>query len=235
MARIYIENLSGEYRKKLCARQLSRETIDRLAVEVSEKYQLRWRTFKWLAVLLPAGTALMLLLTLKAPAADGVDRGSYLAACGFTILAELGILAAAYFLAVVRVPRQFARCLKKGYPELEPEYGCEQLLDGSLTRTQGAPRPSVTLRIEEIFPLQGSEDVVAAGFAQGLIVRGSAVRIAGPDGAPRAGAFALVKSLEKAEPGGAVGAAEAADCRAALRLEKGARLGLAPGMILYRE
>lgn len=231
MAVIHLENLSAEYRQKLRAGTLTRETIDQLARSISAKCQLRKRVFRRVAVLLPAGTVLMAMLSLLAPAARTANRTVLLGAFAFTILMELPILAAVYCLAVTRVPRQFVRSLRKGYPELESDYGYAQLLSGSLTDMQGQRRPSFYLRIEEIFPLQNSEDIVAAGFAQGLIARGNSVAVRDRDRPAAECVHAIVSAVEKT--GGP--AAEAADCRAALRIRHGARLGLRPGMELYRE
>lgn len=45
--KIHVESLSDEYRRKLCGRALTRGTIDRLATEVSRKYLLQKKAFKW--------------------------------------------------------------------------------------------------------------------------------------------------------------------------------------------
>ena len=132
MARIPIDNLPGEYREKLRNRGLTRETIAALAVSVSKTYLLRKRAFKKVAILLPVITIFMMALSFFAPA---TKRGST-AAIGWatvvTLLVEVFIMAVVYCLIVNRVPRQFAGCLKKGYPELEMEYGYEQITNGSL-------------------------------------------------------------------------------------------------------
>jgi len=232
MATIYLENLPEEYRRKLCARELSRETIDRLAVSVNEKYLLRKRTFGRVAVGLLVLTILMAVLTLFAPAARRGNMAVEMGAFGFTLLVEIPILAAVYFLAVTRVPRQFAKCLKKGYPELEIEYGYEQICSGSFANGRGARSPSFSMQIEDVFPLKGSADIVAVGFAHGLIVRGNSAFTAGGDDPSEKRGCVIVSAVEKADGKPAV---QAADCRVALRIRKGAELGLAPGMYLHRE
>lgn len=230
--RIYVENLEKEYQKKLCAHALSRETIDSLAASISDTFLLRKRVFKKLLILLPAGTLLIGALSLFAPAAQESDIAVLEGSFVFTVLVELLIMAFVYAFYVTRVPRQFARCLKKGYPELEMEYGYEQIVNGSLASNGGRKHPSFSLQIEDVFPLRDSGDIVVAGFAHGLIAKGNSVYIGDKTDASQKRAWALVTALEKT---GRQAVAQAADCRVALRLQKGAQLGLKPGMCLYRE
>ena len=233
MVEIYMENLPAEYQKKLCARALTRETIEGLAGSVSTKYMARRRIFRKLAVILPAMTVLMALLSLYAPAVrtGNVNTKVLLGSYGFTVLVEILILVYVYFLSVVRVPRQFAKCLKKGYPELESLYGYEQLTNGSLIDNQAAQWPSFSLQIEDVFKLKNSEDCVAVGFAHGLIERGNYVRVLDTEQAAQPRGAALVSGIEIAN---GKAAEQAADCKAALRVRGGAGLGLAPGMYLRR-
>jgi hypothetical protein len=229
MARIYLENLPEEYRRKLCARQLTRETIDALACSVSEKCQLRRRGFRRAAILCTGAAVLVAVLTALSPAAGGA--AALLWSFAAMVLMEALILAALYFLAVTRVPRQFVRCLKEGYPELEMVYAYEQLVDGTLAKKKRSQQLPFSLRIEDVFRLNGSGDIVVAGFAHGLIERGNSVWIIDRDDPARERVCAIVTAIEK----NGKGAAQAADCAAALRIRKGAELGLAPGMELYRE
>ena len=71
MAVIHLENLSAEYRQKLRAGTLTRETIDQLARSISAKCQLRKRVFRRVAVLLPAGTV---LIEQPTAVADALER-----------------------------------------------------------------------------------------------------------------------------------------------------------------
>ena len=234
MATIHVENLSAEYRRKLCAGELTRETIERLASSISRQYLQRKRVFHWLVFLLPAMTVLMTALSAFAPAAQKGSMTVLWGATAFTVAAEFLILAVVYRLAVTRVPGQFARCLKKGYPELEMEYGYEQLTNGSLAGTI-KKGPSFSLLIEDTFRLKDSEDLIVAGFAHGLIEQGNSAFVdAGNDAENDAGQKPLCVIVAALEKAGGKSARQAADCRVALRIQKGAALGLAPGMRLYR-
>lgn len=231
MVTIRLENLPEEYRKKLCARELTRETIASLAASVSDQYLLRKRTFKKVAVMLPALTLLMAVLTFFAPAAERGSINVILGSFGFTLLVEIVILAAVYFLTVTRVPRQFAKCLQKGYPELEIVYGYAQLTDGSLSNQSRPRQLPFSLQIEQVFALNNSEDVVVVGFVHGLIERGNSVLILDKNDPSGKRTAAIVSAVEKADRA----VVQAADCNAALKIQKGAQLGLTPGMYLYRK
>lgn len=230
MTMLHAANLPAEYRRKLCARELTQETIAGLAAAVSDRYLLRKRAFKRAALILLTVTVLMAALTFFAPNAGGGSAPVILWSYAVTLLAEIPILAAVYVLAVSREPRQFARCLKKGYPDLVIAYGYEQLTDGSLADRDGPRQRSFSMLIADVFPLQGSEDIVVAGFAHGLIERGNSVLVGTEGETSEKPPFAIVTAIEKAGSQ----TVQAADCKAALRLQKGAALGLAPGMCLYR-
>ena len=132
MASIYVENLSAECRRRLCARTFTREEVAQLAASLSSVYQLRKRTFRWMIVLLPGMTVLMAVLSYFSPAARAGDMTVTLCSFGFTLLVEIPILAIVWVLAVTRMPRQFARYLKKDYPELVPQFGYEEIVSGEL-------------------------------------------------------------------------------------------------------
>jgi len=140
---IYVENLSSEIRKNLCSGELTRETIEGLACSISEQYRQRERIFRKLVILLPAMTILMAVLTFFSPAAQKSNPKALVISYAFTIVVEMLILVIVRGLAVTRIPRQFARCLKKGYPELEPEFGYEQITNGSLADRKGSRQQTV--------------------------------------------------------------------------------------------
>jgi len=231
MARIYIENLPAEYRRKLSAGELTRETVDSLARSVSKTYQLRRQGFKRAVIICAAIMVLMAVLMLFSPNAQHDSSKVMLYSLTFTGLMVFLILAASYFAAVTRLPRQFDRCLKKGYPELEILYGYEQLISGRLPDNNGT-QTSFSMEIEDTFRLQGSGDIVAAGFAHGLIERGNSVCIMDKNDPAKKQVYAIVTAIET---GNQQPAAQAADCRAALRIQRGAALGLTAGMYLYRK
>ena len=232
MARIYIESLEEEYRKKLCERKLTRETIDSLAGSISKKYLLQRRALKRVAVLLAVVTILMAAMSFFSPAARSGNMGAIVFSFAFVIVLEILILAGTYYVIVTRVPRQFSQCLQKGYPELMMEYGYEQILSGSLAERQGTRQLPLSLRIEDTFKLKNSEDIVVVGFVHGLIERGNPVMIVDRNDPSKEPAVAVVRAIEKADR---KAVAQAADCNVALRIQKGAQLGLVPGMYLYRE
>lgn len=229
---IRLESLPKEYREKLRARELTRETIDSLAGSISKKYQAQKRAFTTVAIILPAATILMAVLSLFAPAANAQTMPVVFGAVAFTVVAEIGILAVVYYGALVRVPRQFAASLKEGYPELTSVYGYEQLLNGSLAGKKASRQLPFSLEVEDTFNLKDSEDVVAVGFAHGLIERGNSVFIIDKNDPSHERACGIVSGIEKT---GSEPVSQAADCKVGLRIQKGARLGVVPGVYLYRE
>lgn len=231
-AKLHIESLSKEYRKKLCSRQLTRATIDSLAGQISRKYQELKRGFRLAAILCTAITLLLPVLTLFSPNAASADPAALLFAFFVSAVIEVLVLIFAYFAVLTRVPRQFDRCLRQGYPELSMLYGYEMLVNGSLTEKKPSQQLPFSLCIEEIFPLKDSQDLVVAGYGHGLITKGYSVYIMDKDDPSRHGTAALVTRIEKApqKP-----AALAADCTMALQIKNGKQLGLKPGMYLYRE
>lgn len=231
MARIYIESLNAEYREKLRARKLTRETIDSLASSVSRKYQQKKQAFKRVTFFMITATILMVLMTLLSPNAQGGSMKAIAFSLAAVLVMEILVLATVYCGVVTRVPRQFVQCLRKGYPELEMEYGYEQILDGSFADQKKPQQFDFSLKIEDVFRLKNSEDVVVVGFAHGMIARGNSVFILNEAASSQKRTGAVVTAIEK---GNGEPAMQAADCRVALKIQKGAELALTPGMHLYR-
>lgn len=231
MARIHIESLNAEYREKLCSRKLTRETIDSLASTVSRKYLQKKQAFKSVTFFMITATILMVLMMLLSPNAQGGSMKAIAFSLAAVLVMEILILAAVYYGVVTRVPRQFAQCLRKGYPELEMEYGYEQIIDGSFADQKKPQQFDFFLKIEDVFRLKNSKDVVVVGFAHGLIARGNSFFILNKDASSPKRAGAVVTAIEK---GNEEPAMQAADCKVALKIQKGAELALAPGMHLYR-
>jgi len=231
MPRIYVENLSAEYRRKLSTGQLTEKTIESLAGEVSDKYAMHRRSFR-LAVYICLGiSVLMVVLTLISPKGRSQDPMSMVYAFGFTFLAEALVLAITYRLAVTWVPHQFDRCLHKGYPQLVEQYGYTRLVEGSLSTARWSRQLPFSMQVEDVFKLRDSDDVVVVGYAHGLITRGNAVMITEKDDPAKERGVAIVTALEKRKKP----VAEAADCNVALQLHQGASLGVTAGMYLYRK
>ena len=132
VAKIYIENLPREYREKLCSRKLTKAAIDSLARSVSERYFRKKRALKRAAVICAASTLLLLVLTALSPVAEQANRNAIIFSFVYLAVLEAAILTAVYYIAVARVPRQFAECLQAGYPELVMYYGYEVIKSGSL-------------------------------------------------------------------------------------------------------
>ena len=149
------------------------------------------------------------------------------------ILMEVLILVLAY-VAVCRVPRQFSKCLKAGYPELVIKYGYEQIVSGSLAEPKPSRQLPFSMGIEDIFRLQDSDDIVVVGFVHGLIRKGNAVHIIDKNDPSKGHAVTVVSAIELTNKKKVL---EAADCMAALRLKDGTKINmnLVPGMYLYRE
>ena len=132
MAMLYIENLSDEYRRKLCRRELREDEVASLAAFVSSKFFLHKKGYRLAVILLPTLTVLAAVMSYFSPAARKGNMTVIMWSFAFTLLLEALILVFVYHIAVTRVPRQFADCLKKGYPELCGKYGYERIIDGSL-------------------------------------------------------------------------------------------------------
>lgn len=133
--KIYVESLPKEYREKLRERKLTREAVDRLAGQVSEKYLLKKRAFKRAVLICAVSSIVLFVLTLITAFKSGGCGGSITAilfSCMSVAVMEILILAGVYYGAVTRTPRQFAKCLQKGYPELVMSHGYERIVSGEL-------------------------------------------------------------------------------------------------------
>lgn len=230
--RIRLDNLPKEYQKKLCERTLTRETIHHLACSVSQKYKKQKQALWRVSVVLVILTLLMAAASCVSPAAARGNRMVILASCGAALILELLIIAGIYYIAVTRVPRQFTRCLARGYPELVTVYSYDAIIDGSLAASSLQDQLPFSLYIEDIFRLRDSHDVVVSGFAHGLISRNQSVYIIDRNDPARGKHAAIVTQIET---GPGQPARQAADCPAALRLQNGQDVPIRTGMYLYRE
>lgn len=136
--KIQVESLSKEYQEKLRGRTLTKGTIDRLATEISRKYLLQRKAFRRTAVFYAVIVVLLGLMTLLSPSAPEGSAKAILISLGFVAAVGIILFAVIYYAVVTRVPRQFAKCLKEGYPELEMLYGYDMIVSGSAA----AGRPS---------------------------------------------------------------------------------------------
>ena len=232
VVKIQVESLSKEYRKKLCERTLTKGTVERLAKEVSEKYLLQRKAFRRAVLLYAVIVILLAVMTFLSPAAVKGSMTAVIVSLGF--LAALGIMIfwAVYFAVVMRIPRQFVRCLKRGYPELEMLYGYEMIISGKAAVERKTQQLPFSMQIEDVFRLQDSDNIIVAGFAHGLIAKGNSVFLIDKNDPHRRKAAAIVNRIET---NGGKPAAQALDCYAALEIIDGGKYDLRAGMYLYRE
>ena len=232
VVKIQVESLSKEYRKKLCERTLTKGTVERLAKEVSEKYLLQRKAFRRAVLLYAVIVILLAVMTFLSPAAVKGSMTAVIVSLGF--LAALGIMIfwAVYFAVVMRIPRQFARCLKRGYPELEMLYGYEMIISGKAAVERKTQQLPFFFFFEDVFRLQDSDNIIVAGFAHGLIAKGNSVFLIDKNDPHRRKAAAIVNRIET---NGGKPAAQALDCYAALEIIDGGKYDLRAGMYLYRE
>lgn len=230
--KIQVESLLKEYRKKLCERTLTKGTVERLAKEVSEKYLLQRKAFRRTVLLYAVIVILLAAMTFLSPAAVKGSVTAVIVSLGF--LAALGIMifSAVYFAVVTRIPRQFARCLKKGYPELEMLYGYEMIISGKAAVERKTQQMPFSMQIEDVFRLQDSDNIIVTGFANGMIAKGNSVFMIDKNDPHRRKAAAIVNRIET---DGGKPAAQALDCYAALEIIDGGKYDLRAGMYLYRE
>ena len=227
---IHLDRLSKEYQKKLSQRKLTYETIFGLAVSISQKYLVQKRLLIRIGLISTVFICAMAIMGIFSPAAAKGNRTIILLSCAVTYLLELGILFLLYLLAITRIPRQFSRSLQKGYPELSMALGYETIISGSLSSS--FHQFPFSLMIENIFNLQGCNDVIVTGFTHGLIRKNCSVYIFNKHSSSNKPLASIVTGIETA-PG--VPAYEAADCWVALRLQNGKNLPLHQRTYLYRQ
>lgn len=228
---LHLDNLPIQYQKKLRNHELTQETIASLASSISRKYMLQKRTWKRLIVIFSFIPLILAVLGLFGRSSSDADPTIFVLSCIVALLIELLIFVIIYFIAVARIPRQFARCLKKGYPELEMIYGYEVIVDGRLGNSLSSHHLPFSLCIEEVFELNNSNDIVVTGFSHGLIHRNQSVYVTCKNISPKNRKALIVSGIETAPN---TSSTEAADCHVALMLKNGKSIPLYPGMYLYR-
>lgn len=229
---IHLDNLPVQYQKKLKNRELTKETIDSLASSVCRKYLLQKKRLKRVAILFSFLPLLMAILGLFGISTSDVNINVFLISCIFVLFLEWTLFIAIYYIAVTRVPRQFARCLRKGYPELEMTHGYELILNGSLANSFHSHQLPFSLYIENVLELKGCNDVVVTGFSHGFIRRNYSVYVNFKNDPPQIQNTFIVTRIE-ISPG--VPALEATDCPVALRIKDGKSLPIRSGMYVYRK
>ena len=237
------ENLSKEYIKKLQQRSLSRQAVDSLAAEISKKCVLHKRAFRRAMIITAAATALLMLLTALSPKALDASPAALTVSFVLLVILEAFIFIFVYFAAVTKIPRQFDRALKAGYPELVEIYGYEVIMSGELSEIRKSRQLPFSMMIEEIFELKDSNNVVVCGFVHGFIARGNSVFIGeiaqenplfnGENAlAPKGQPTAIVSAIEN---NGGKPSKQAAECFVALEIHGVKDFTLRKGMYLYRD
>ena len=190
------------------------------------------KAFRRTVLLYAVIVILLAAMTFLSPAAVKGSVTAVIVSLGF--LAALGIMifSAVYFAVVTRIPRQFARCLKKGYPELEMLYGYEMIISGKAAVERKTQQMPFSMQIEDVFRLQDSDNIIVTGFANGMIAKGNSVFMIDKNDPHRRKAAAIVNRIET---DGGKPAAQALDCYAALEIIDGGKYDLRAGMYLYRE
>ena len=141
----------------------------------------------------------------------------------------VGLIILLYNLTVTKVPKQFSKYLKMGYPELDMRYGYEAIKHAkNVDRTN--PHPHFVLSIQDTFRLKECNDLVVVGFAQGIISCGTEVFLS--ETTDRITKQHKVR-ITAIETGPGKSAQEASDCRVALRIEKGNFYNIKEGSVLY--
>lgn len=226
---IRLDNLPKEYQEKLRSRKMTQKSICSLAHAVSKKYRQQKRALLRIAAASFPVVFGMALLGIFSPTASEGNRSVMLFSC-FTAWVFLQVLLAGiYQIAVTRVPRQFERCLKQGYPELTMVYGYETIRKGFPEESGSARQYPFFMYIEDVMELRNSGDVVVVGFAHGLINRNQSVFLLSPKGTEKEKQAAIVSGIET---GPGQPAVRALDCHAALRIRDGKKMNLCAGMCL---
>lgn len=229
MARIHIESLSKEYRDKLKNRELSKASIESLFYSISEKYYLRRTKSLYLVIILCVLALFMNISTLLMTKQE-INLPFIFFVVLLPSIAISGIVFFVYHIAVLRVPKQFAKCLEIGYPELVMQYGYEAIKNAKKT-SKPSNQPRFVLSVQDTFHLKDCNDLVVVGFAQGIISYGTEVFLSETMDRTAEQHKVRITAIETG-PGKSV--KEASDCHVALRVAKGNFYNIKEGSVLYR-
>lgn len=230
MTRIYVESLSKEYCNKLKNRQLSKTSIESLFDSISKKYHQRRKMMFFLTIMVCVVMLFMSISTLMMTHPENITP--LFAGCVILLpcLATVAILVFVYFIAVSRVPKQFDRYLKIGYPEMVIQYGYEAMKNAKKASRQSTTRPRFVLSVTEVFHLKEGNDLIVMGLTQGTIVCGMEVFLS--ETTERTATQHKVR-ITGIETGSGKSASQASDCHVALRIEKGNFYNIKQGSVLY--
>lgn len=250
MARIYIESLSREYKKKLKNRELTREEVNGIFLTVADNYKRRKKSFMAVSIMLAVIMGLMVVMTLMyKPEGEGLDGNGVLFIIWLQLLFYIVIMFILYYLGMAKVPLQFSSCLKKGYPQLVNEYGFKAIREYAKKAKDENTNPmneevndlsieevkrnidnlACILKIEDTFNLSNYADLIVVGFLEGRICRGDKVYIlTGSNG------NYIESEIAAIEIGPRQQVNEAANRHVALGIKNGRGMGIKKGMIVFK-
>lgn len=139
MGVIYIEGLTNEYKKKIKKRELPLKLIDSIFHSIRDTYHKRKKAMLHVSIMVIAIFLIMdVMVALNQLKTNGLGMDFILGNLVlFPIVIIVFVLALCYFLCVSRIPRQFNKCLKIGYPELIDQYGYDAIKAPQLKTNNG--------------------------------------------------------------------------------------------------
>lgn len=129
MAVLYTESLSDECKNKLKNRQMSQESIDHIFHLIKDIYHKRKKAMLHMSIMITAMFLIMdVMVAYNKIKTSKLDMNFTLKVLVlFPIIIIPLILGICYYICLARVPRQFSKCLKIGYPELIDQYGYDAI------------------------------------------------------------------------------------------------------------
>lgn len=232
MARIYVESLSKEYKKKLKNAELTQQEIRGAFEYLATKYYEKKKTLKITAIVMPITFGSMLLIAIIQSLRMGnLDTKVILALTLMFVIVGGIIVPGAVYLGISKVPMEFSRYLNKGYPHLVNQYGFKAIKEYAKNLNDETKRnyDACFLRIEDTFELINSDDLVVVGYLKGVIQSGNVVYIG----------FEVNDNCVKTQVVGIeIGynqpANQAANRNVALRIKDGKKIGIHKGMVIFR-
>lgn len=242
MARIYYESLSREYKKKLKKRELPEKTVKSLFITIAKRYNEKKKAMK-LAYIICTGSFLLVgsMGFIKLTQDEGLKLSSFGLFVALPLLSLIFILGLTYYLGVAKVPMEYTRALKRGYPELVDKYSFKAIRNYNdreaneyATKSSETPpkiHSSNALVIEDTFNLLRSTDIVVVGYLQGTMAAGDMINIASEK--QQEGNYIKTKIVSIEVPSQKA-AIEASNCNVALRIKDGKGYNIKKGMVIFK-
>jgi len=238
---VYFESLSSEYKKKLKKRELTRAEVKSLFQYLAIKYKERKRRFEIFTVIFLALCVAFSSMSLIHTARQGkfdIEMGVFLVS--IWVLISIISFPLMYYFAMARVPLQFTRCLKIGYPDLASIYGFKAIRqyarksEHEVSEEISKQYPSCVLRIEDTFSFNNSNDLVVVGNLQGKIQRGDVVYVSLEYENYSIETQIIAIEIIAIEIAYNTPANEAVNRKVALRIKEGRKYGVKKGMMVYK-